>query len=126
MKKLLLLLLVAGAAWYGWKHYPELLDRRAGHDAVIQNRSGRTMERVRLSVDGQTFVKESLADENDTTFPFKVANDATFHLEWQFQGEAGDKFFNGGMVPKGPMLQRHVFTVDNDGAVLYRAENKAG
>ena len=45
MKRLLILLLLAAAAWYGWKHYPELLQKRDGHDVVIENTSGRNMER---------------------------------------------------------------------------------
>ena len=124
MKRLFIFLLIVFAAWYGWKHYPELLKKHGGHDAVIVNNSGHPMERVRLMVGGQTFVKESLPDNDTASFQFEVANDATFELEWEYSDMLGQKHWSGGMVPKGPMLQRHTFTVDGDGEVLYNATNK--
>jgi hypothetical protein len=124
MKRLFVLLLIALAVWYGWKHYPDLLKKRAGHEAVVENNSGHPMERVRLTVDGQTFVKEQLPDGQKAVFGFKVADDASFKLVWQFSDVLGEKSWSGGMVPRGPMLQRHIMTVDGDAEVLYRAENK--
>ena len=123
MKKFIVLLLFALAAWYGWKNYPQLLAKRDGHEAVIENQSGKTMERIRLMVDGQTLVKETLADGETATLPFKVQNDATFRMEWQFVQVLGEKSLAGGMVPKGQMLQRIIFTVDADDAVMYLAVN---
>ncbi len=124
MKRLIVLVLVALAAWYGWKHYPDLLQKRDGHDAVIENHTGVEVDHIRLMVDGQTLVKEELADGQSAVFQFKVANDATFHLEWELANRMGIKSWDGGMVPRGPMLQRHIMTLDEDGEVLYRAENK--
>ncbi|HTO90784.1 MAG TPA: hypothetical protein VMJ70_06590 [Candidatus Sulfotelmatobacter sp.] len=124
MKKFFVFLLVCFAAWYGWKHYPELLKKRGGDEAVIVNNSGHPMERVRLTVDGQTYVKEALPENDKASFEFEVANDATFELEWQYSDAMGVKHWSGGMVPRGPMLQRHTMTVDGDGEVLYQAENK--
>ena len=124
MKRLLILLLLAAAAWYGWKHYPELLQKRDGHDVVIENTSGRNMERIRVMVDGQTLVRESLPDGETATMPFKVVNDATFRLEWQYSTAPGTHTWSGGMVPKGPMMQRHIMAIQEDDAVMYRADNK--
>ncbi len=124
MKRLIFVLLVALAAWYGWKHYPEILHRRGSDDLVIENASGKTMERIRVEIDGQTLVKETLADGQKATIPFNVQNDASFRMEWDYDGLAGTHSWTGGMVPKGPLLQRHIVTVDNDDAVMYRAENK--
>ena len=124
MKRLLLLILFAVALWYGWKHRDELFNRRSGHEAVIENASDRELTRVRLSVGGQTFVKESIPDGEKAVFPFRVDADATFELVWRFADASNEQTWKGGMVPKGPMLQRHIMTVDGDGAVLYRAENK--
>ena len=126
MKQLILLGLVALAAWYGWKHYPELIRRQPGHEAVVENRTGRTMDRIRLSVGGQTFVKERLPEGANAVFPFKVTSDASFTLVWQWENEPGERNWSGGMVPRGPMLQRHTMTVDGDGAVYYRAEPRLG
>ena len=124
MKRLIFLALFAVALWYGWQHRSELLERRSGHEAVVENASGREMTRVRLSVGGQTFVKESIPDGGKAVFPFRVDADASFTLVWRFADAMGEQTWSGGMVPKGPMLQRHVMTVDADGAVLYRPENK--
>ena len=124
MKKFIVLVLIGLAAWYGWKHYPELLARRGTHEVRIENSTGRTMERIRIEVDGQTLVKESLPDGQTATIPFSVQNDASFKMEWQYENALGMHSWSGGMVPKGPMLQRHVLVVDNDDAVMYRAENK--
>jgi hypothetical protein len=124
MKRLIVLALIALTVWYGWKHYPELLEKHEGHDAVIANQTGQEMDHIRLTVDGQTFVKEELQDGDTVTFKFRVANDATFHLEWEFANRMGIKSWDGGLVPRGPMLQRHIMTLDGDGEVLYQAENK--
>jgi hypothetical protein len=124
MKKLLFLVLVAVAAWYGWHHYGDVLYKRPSHEAVVENRAGHEMTRVRLSVDGQTFVKESIPDGADAVFPFRVSRDASFQLVWQWGDGPAEQTWSGGMVPRGPMLQRHILSVDTEGAVLYRAENK--
>lgn len=124
MKRLFLLILLALAAWYGWKNYPQLLEKRGGHDAVIENQSGKTMTRVRVMVGGQTLVKEILPDGQTASLPFKVANDASFKMEWEYETVLGQRSWAGGMVPKGPMLQRHILLVQSDDEVIYRAENK--
>jgi hypothetical protein len=124
MKRFLVLLCFVAALWYGWQHWGDFVRQRPGHEAVIENASGRELTRVRLSVDGQTFVKESLADDAKAVFPFRVDRDATFQLVWSWADTPTEQTWSGGMVPRGPMLQRHFLTVDGDGAVLYRAENK--
>lgn len=124
MKKLLFLVLVAGVAWYGWKHYPSLIEHRPAHEAVIQNSTGAGLTRIRLTVDGQTFVKEELPDGAKAVFPFRVSRDASFDLVWEWSDRAGESKWSGGMVPVGPMVQRHVMTIDADGGVLYQPENK--
>jgi hypothetical protein len=126
MKRLIFVLLVAIAAWYGYKHYPDILHRRGSNDVVIENSSGKNMERIRVMIDGQTLVKETLPDGQTASIPFNVQNDASFKLEWQYEGILGTHTWSGGMVPKGPMLQRHILTIDGDDAVMYRAENKLG
>jgi hypothetical protein len=120
--RLFLLLLLGIAIWYGWTQYPKLAERRPAHEAVIDNQSGAAIDRVRLKVGNQTLVKESIASGERAVFPFRVNEDATFTLIWGTPG--GDRQWSGGMVPAGPMVQRHVFLIDPDGQVLYNAENK--
>ena len=124
MNRLIFLLLLVIAGWWGWKHGPALLKRTPSHEAVVLNATGVTMERVRVTVDGQTFVKEVLANEQSAVFPFKVAHDASFQLEWEWKDKLGEKRWRGGMVPQGPMVQRHMMQVDADGGVIYTARVK--
>lgn len=126
MKKLLLLILVAAAAWFGYKNYPSLMSRQPAHEAVIANQTGRTMTRVRLIVDGQTFVKEQIDDGNKANFDFRVANDSKFQLVWEWAEAPGQFRWRGGSVPKGPMVQRHHMTVDGGNEVVYQARHKPG
>ena len=122
MKRLIVFLLFAAAVWYGWKHYPEILHKRASHEAVIENQTNGDLERIRLKIGDQTLVREKLAAGERATFPFRVNQDATFELTWSTR--EGDRTWSGGMVPAGPMVQRHEFVIDTEGQVLYRAENK--
>jgi hypothetical protein len=124
MKKIVLFALIVVAAWYGWKRLPTLIERRPTHEAVVENSSGTGLTRIRLTVDGQTFVKEELADGAQAVFPFRVSRDASFQLVWQWSDRVGESNWSGGMVPRGPMVQRHIMTIDSDGGVLYRPENK--
>jgi len=124
MKRLLLLALLAFAIWYGWNHYRGLITHAPMHEAVIENHSGREMQRVRLTVGGQTFVRESVPDASSISFSFRVDQDASFQLEWQWANSDALQHWSGGMVPRGPMVQRHTFEVDSEGAVMYSAANK--
>ena len=126
MKRLIFFALVALDAWYGWHHYRDVLTHRPSHEAVVENHSGRGIERVRLVVGGQTFVRESLPDESSISFPFRVNDDASFDLYWRWAGTDTENHWAGGMVPRGPMVQRYFFQVDSEGQVMFRAETKLG
>src|SRR5262245_27544196 len=112
MGRLFFFALIVFAAWYGWNHYRDLITRKPSHDAVIENHSGRDMERVRLTVGGKTYVKETLPDETSVTFHFRVTEDATFLLEWKWTTKDVELRWTGGGVPAGPMVQRHIMQVD--------------
>jgi len=120
MKKLSILLLILGASWYGWKHYPRLLERPPSHQAVIENASGLALERLRLTVGGRTFVKDRLPPGQRATFAFQVRRDASFTLVWEPAGQ-GRQTWKGGRVPAGPLLQRHVIRVGDGDQVSYFA-----
>jgi hypothetical protein len=120
MKKLLLLVLIVAAGWYGWKNYPQILNKQPAHKAIIVNQTGRDMQRVRLVVDGQTLVRETLADNQEAELQFKVANDSEFQLIWQWTDAPGEFRWSGGRVPRGPMVQKHKFIVDGANEVVYQ------
>ena len=124
MKNFLLLVVIVAVAWYGWKQAPGLFEKRPAHEAVIHNSTGVTLTRIRLTVDGQTFVKETLPDNESAVFPFRVAHDASFELTWQWADRPAENRWNGGMVAVGPMVQRHTMTIDADAGVLYNPTAK--
>jgi hypothetical protein len=124
MKQLIILAIIAFAAWYGWHHYHDLLVHHPKHDVIIENHSGRGMERVRLAVGSQNFVKEDIPDNSSVTFAFWVSEDASFTLTWKWAGQDFDQHWSGGSVPRGPMVQVHHLNVDGDGGIIYTAENK--
>lgn len=120
--RLFLILILAAAIWYGWKQYPKMVERRPAHEAVIENQTGGDIDRIRLKVGDQTLVKETLANGERAVLPFRVNQDAAFSLAWNTR--AGELNWSGGMVPAGPMVQRHEFLIDHESQVLYRAVNK--
>ncbi len=125
MRRLIILVIVAAAAWYGWKHYKGL---RSGPSdiAVIANDSGRAIERVRLTVDGQTLVREVLEDGATAELPFRVRKDSSFHLHWQWRGREGEPQWDGGLVTAGPLVSRNTFRVQADGGVIWSASPIGG
>lgn len=124
MRRFLVYVVIAAAAWFAWKEYGGLFVNRPAHEAVILNRSDRRMVGVRLKVGGQTFTTESLADGERTVFSFKTREDASFELAWSWDQSPGEMAWAGGYVPRGPLRQRHLMSVDADGSVTYLPENK--
>lgn len=124
MKKFVFFVLVAVAGWYGWTHRDTLFQRRDAHDAIIENDTGEAIQRVRLTVDGQTLVKETLAQGAAATLPFQVTNDSDFELKWEWVERPGELSWRGGNVTAGPMLQVHRFVVRGENNVVYQAEAK--
>lgn len=122
MKKLIILAIVAIAAWTAWKKYPELLEKRPSHQAVVENKTGETIVALRLTVAGQTMVAEELPPGGRTTFPFQVDRDSDFRLLWAWQARPGEGQWSGGRVAAGPMVSRFVFTIGREGGVVHHSE----
>ena len=122
MKRLIVIALLAFAGWYGWNNYRQIFEKRPSHEAVIENLGDTPIERMRIRVDGQILVKEELASGEKVALPFRVNHESAFELEWRTGNN--DLRWSGGLVTAGPMVQRHVFAVDDNGEVMYRAENK--
>jgi len=121
MKRLILLAIVAAAAWYGWKHYGEL--RSASRDvAVIDNQASIAMERVRLTACGSTYVAEEIPAGTSATLPFPVSCDGELTMVWQLQGSDRTYNWSGGEVTSGPIRSRHHLQVTGDGGVVWTSE----
>ncbi len=124
MRTLFFLALMAVAGWYGWNHRDAVLAGDRNHEAVIENGTSSAIERVRLIVDGQTMVKDSIPLNGKTVIRFTVNNDSEFKLVWQCGDRPGDFTWRGGRIASGPLLQRHVFRIDKSGHVRYSVEAK--
>ena len=124
MTRLLMIALIVFAAWYGWHHYTEL--RQTGSNQVIAvNHTGRTIERLRISVGAQTVVVESLADGAQAKQPFKCDRDGSFQLVWELKGIMGEKMWSGGTFAHGPLLLAHRFEFREKDGVIWSSERLA-
>ena len=121
LKLELAFVVIAIAAWYGWNHR-DSLNREPRDEAVIENHSGHGLQRVRLTVAGQGFVREELADGEKVVFPFRVAGDGTFSMTWNVEHEGYEKNWTGGEVSAGPLRTRHHIQVTEDGGVIWTSE----
>lgn len=117
MKKLIILVLIAMTAWYGWKHRESLLHPVHDNEAVIVNAADHGLQRFRVTVDGQTMVREEIEPGASSTLPFHVAHDSDFQLDWQWRGREGRPTWRGGLVTAGAPLSRTTLTVSDDGSV---------
>jgi hypothetical protein len=117
MKKIVILAALALAAWQASRHWADLFERKPSHLAQIVNQCREAIESVRLEVGGRVFVKEQIAPGTTATFRFQVNRDAAFDLSWK-RG-VNESHWTGGFVAAGPMVQRHVITVHEDGTVVY-------
>ena len=122
MRFLILLIVVVGVGWYGWTHREDLFQHPPAHEAVVDNRSGSPLDRVRIKVDGQTLVQERMAAGQVARLTFRVNRDSAFELIWTIRNE--DRTWSGGMVPAGPLPQRFFFTIGAGNDVTYRTEHR--
>lgn len=122
MTRLFVLVLIALAAWYGWKHYDQLLHPQKKHEAVIRNETGQKVVRIRLAVGGHTYAKEELAAGESATIPFTVDKDSEFDLVWEYDTNTNTGHWNGGMVARGPLVGRHTLTIQDGGGVVMENE----
>jgi hypothetical protein len=124
MRNLIVLVVIALLAWYGWHHLSDL-NSTPRDVAVVENQSGRGLTRVRLTVGGQTYVRDLVPNGGKTEFPFQVTGDGSLSLKWQFDNESYDKTWSGGEVSAGPLRTRHHIQVMSDGGVVWTAERMA-
>ncbi len=124
MKRLVILVVIGIAVWIAWKRGPNVFDKLPEHDVVVKNHGTAAIERLRVTVAGRTFVRETLAVGEAVAWPFRTENDSDFRLVWEFKGRMGEMRWTGGRVARGPLVQIHRLRIDDDGGVVYVAEDK--
>ncbi len=120
MKRLILLLIVAATAWYGWKHYDNLRGAPMS-EVVIENQGNVTLGRLRLSIGSKEYpAYDSLYVGKSVTQKFPLAtSDGEFQLHWVLQGKQYELSWTGGKVTAGPVRMRHRLQIQPDGGVIW-------
>ena len=120
MKRLLFLAIIAVIGWYGWQHRAGVFGGSTDSEVFLVNSGTRAMLRVRLTVDGQTYVREVLEPEGRTKIPVKVGRVSDFRLRWDWRGLEGVPEWRGGEITPGPPRSRCTLEVfdDNDVTVM--------
>ena len=126
MKRLIFFALFGVAIWMAWKQWPTLFERKPTHDVIVVNESRSTIERLRVTVGGRTFVRDTLRAGTTFEFPFTPNNDTDIRMVWEWGDRLGEASWVGGRIAMGPLLQRHRIRIDPDGGVVYVAEDKPG
>lgn len=118
MKRLLFLVILAGAGWYGWQHRDVLFAPNTDSEAVLVNEGTRAMLRVRLTVGGRTHVREVVEPGARASIPFAIERRSDFRLRWEWRGREGGPEWRGGEVEPRPGRQRCTLQVYDDGGVV--------
>ena len=124
MKKLILLGIIAAAAWWGYQRNWDFSQADA-NEAVLVNRSGRVLERIRLTIGGETLVREVLEDGERSTLTFRNQREGAFKLVWSARGQMGERSWSGGHLIGGPTASTHTFEFDSENGVVWHAAAKA-
>ena len=121
MRRLLVLAIIIGAGWYGWKHSSDL--RQTPRDeAIVENQSGKEIDRFRLIVGDQAVVREQIAAGETVVLPFRVTHDGSLAIKWQYERSDIDQSWSGGEVVAGPLRTRHRLTIEPEGGVVWTSE----
>lgn len=123
IKNLLFLAILAAAVWYGSRHYQTLMPSKSG-DIVVVNNSGHGVDRLRISVNGQTTVVESLENGATRNLSFQPQSDGMFRLVWNARGTIGEPSWSGGNASTGPELKTYRFEFRENNAVIWSSKLK--
>ncbi|MEY4069960.1 MAG: hypothetical protein RL721_574 [Candidatus Eisenbacteria bacterium] len=121
MGRWLLLALVVVAAWYGWTQH-DRWRARGGDELVFRNRTGATLERMRVSVHGHAWAIERLAPDTTVRLVVRSEEDGPFQLEWRVAGIDRESSWRGGTYTHGPLRMRHRFELTPGEGVVWTSE----
>lgn len=117
MKRLLFLAIVAAVAWYGWQHRSGLFGGTTDSEVILVNSGTRQILRLRVTVDGQTQVREALDPEARVTMRFKVTRVSDFRLQWNWASLEGVPQWRGGEISPAPPRSRCTLEIFDDNEV---------
>lgn len=123
MKRLLVLAILAAALWWGYQRNWDFSSATA-NDAVLINRTGKVLERIRVTIGGETVVRELLEVDETASLQFRNQREGAFRVVWHVRGQMGEKNWSGGHLIGGPTASRHTFEFDSENGVVWHAEAK--
>lgn len=119
--RLLALVLLALAVWQGVRLAPRLFRKPPSHHVVVVNEGDRTIETLQVRVGRQRFEGGPLAKRDSIAWAFRVARDVPIEMVWTWEDRPDDEHaWDGGRVPVGPMVERFLIAVRDDGGVVFR------
>lgn len=124
IKALLMVALVAAAVWYGAKHF-EGMQPAKSHEVVVSNQAGKAVERLRITVPGNTVVVEVLEDGATRRLALPGGGSGPFRLEWHVRGILGDRNWSGGQYAAGGPLMTYSLEFLSDGRVTWGSAERA-
>jgi len=124
MSRWVLLVLLLVVAVYGWRRTAALRERGA-NELVAVNRSGRTVEDLRISVGGKQVHVAALAHGATVKRSLLCDRDGAFELAWRTEGVEHELQWQGGRFNRGPIAMRHRFELVRGDGVVWRPERIA-
>jgi len=122
MTRLIILLLLALAAWQAYIHYPSLLERHRQNEVVIRNDGDLAINRLRVVAGGKTFVKEVLVPGASVTY--KVDDDVELRLRlvWYPANKPNESTWTGPTIMPGGGVERHTIIMYDNSKVVHQSQ----
>lgn len=123
MKRVIILVLVAAAAAYGWKTWKHR-KHEDGHTVVVENAGAVTLLRVRLDAGAAVLASRDSVPPGAqfaADLPLQ-SRDTRFRLRWNEPGHDAEREWNGGQVVAGPIRMAHRLQFAPGGGVVWLAD----
>lgn len=122
MTRLIIILLVALAAWQASIHYHTLFESRATNEIVVRNEGSNSVNRLRVIAGSQTFVREVLGPGQSATFKANASHKYRLRLVWYGQYHQNETTWKGPEIDSGLRTERHILYIYDDGHVTHSSE----
>lgn len=122
MTRLIVLLLLAVAAWQAYIHYPSLFERNPQNEVVIRNEGDLAIDRLRLVVGGETHVREVLVPGASVTFKLDDTREVRLKLVWFGEKKSLESEWTGPTLLPDGKAERHTLSVRDNGRVSHQSQ----
>lgn len=123
MRRWLIVAAVLVAGGVGWQRTAALRAHGA-HEVVAVNRTGHTLEGLRLAVGGESVSFDSLPIGATARAPFRCPHEGAFDLRWRLRGDGTPRHWKGGRYADGPLPLRYRFEFTRGDGVVANVDRK--